>query len=79
MCLLPSPSLELIKLYKSHECPTLITLYKVCQVFFKLIFPIPHFTKFVKFFIKLFKLVKLCKVYITGYRLCKVLSFVKYL
>ena len=32
------PSLELIKLYKSHECPTLITLCKVCQVFFKTFF-----------------------------------------
>ena len=26
------PSLELIKLYKSHECPTLITFSKYLQV-----------------------------------------------
>ena len=38
MCLLPAPSLELIKLYKRHECSTLITLCKVCQVFFKTFF-----------------------------------------
>ena len=71
MCILPSPSLKLIKLYKLHECTSLITFFAACQVFSKLIFPIPHFTKFVKFFISFSKLVKLEKFLKSGYRLAK--------